>query len=74
MNTTTNHDQALALANLTCTSLDLTAAHHHAVAAVTGLSGARHSRAIELCELIADALAFTRRLSIVVEGDLRADA
>jgi hypothetical protein len=70
---TTHHDQALALANLTCVSLDLTAAHSHAVAAATGLSGARHSRAIELAELVADAIAFTRRLSVIVEGDLRAD-
>jgi hypothetical protein len=53
--------------------LDLTAAHKHALDAVAGLSGARHHRAEELAELIGDGLAFTRRLEMVVTGDLRAD-
>jgi hypothetical protein len=44
----------------------------HATEAAAGLSGARHSRAVELRELIADAIAFARRLSIVVQGDQRA--
>jgi hypothetical protein len=73
MNTTTLAEQALALAHLKYVLLDLTTAHEHALAAATGLSGARHQRAIELAGLIADALAFTRRLSTVIEGDLRAD-
>jgi hypothetical protein len=67
MNTTTSHDQALALANLKCCQLDLTAAHHHAVDAAGGLTGARLARADQLVEMIADALAFTQRLAIVVE-------
>jgi hypothetical protein len=53
--------------------LDLTAAHSHVVAAADGLTGPRHARAEQLARQIADALAFTRRLAIVAEGDLRAD-
>jgi hypothetical protein len=73
MNTTTSHDQALALANLKIVSLDLTAAHAHALDAASGLANARQARATQLTQLIADALTFTRRLAIVVEGDLRAE-
>jgi hypothetical protein len=74
MNTTTRHDQALALANLKICQLDLTATHSHAVAAAGGgLDGTRHARADELVQLLANALVFTRQLSMVVEGDLRAD-
>ena len=62
----------MALANLKCSQLDLTAAHSYAVAAASGLTGARCARADQLVGLLADALAFTRRLSMVVEGDLRA--
>lgn len=72
MNTSTRHDQAVALANLGC-ELDLTAAHKRVLDAASGLTGARRSRADELTELLADALAFTRRLAMVVEGDLRAE-
>jgi hypothetical protein len=76
MNTTPTTDQgqlALALAHLKLCSRDLTAAHNGAVDAATGLSGARQARADELSELIRDAVALARRLSTVVEGDLRAD-
>jgi len=73
MNTSTRHDQAVALANLQGCAIDLTAAHKRAVDAASGLSGARRGRADELAELLADALAFTRRLAMVVEGDLRAE-
>jgi len=73
MNTSTRHDQAVALANLQGCEIDLTAAHKRAVDAASGLSGARRGRADELAELLADALAFTRRLAMVVEGDLRAE-
>jgi hypothetical protein len=38
-----------------------------------GLTGARHSRADQLVRLIEDSLAFTKRLSFIVEGDVRAD-
>jgi hypothetical protein len=70
-NTNTNHDVALALANLKLAWADLSAGHLHAVAAASGLAGARHSRAVELAELIADALAFCRRLAFITESDLR---
>jgi hypothetical protein len=73
MNTSTRHDQAVALANLQGCELDLTAAHKRVLDAASGLTGARRSRADELTELLADALAFTRRLAMVVEGDLRAE-
>jgi hypothetical protein len=73
MNTTTRHEQTVALANLQGCELDLTAAHKRAVDAAGGLAGARQARADELVELLADALAFTRRLSVIVEGDLRAE-
>ena len=73
MNTSTRHDEAVALANLQGCAIDLTAAHKRAVDAASGLSGARRGRADELAELLADALAFTRRLAMVVEGDLRAE-
>jgi hypothetical protein len=62
-----------ALANLHACWTDLSAAHRHARDAAGGLTGARHSRAEQLAGLIADGLAFTRRLSMVVEGDLRAE-
>ena len=71
--TTTRHDQALALANLKCCQLDLIPAHSHAVAAADGLDGTRLARADELVQQLANALAWARRLSMVVEGDLRAD-
>ena len=73
MNTSTRHDQAVALANLQGCELDLTAAHKRVLDAASGLTGARRSSADELTELLADALAFTRRLAMVVEGDLRAE-
>lgn len=76
MNTTPITDQAqlaLALAHLKLCSKDLTAAHKDAVDATAGLSGARQARAVELRELIADCIAFTRRLAMVTEGDLRAE-
>lgn len=61
------------LSSLDACLTDLTAAHKHAADAAGGLSGARQTRAAELQELIADAIAFCRRLGIVVEGDARAD-
>jgi hypothetical protein len=70
----TDNGQGFALAHLNAAWADLTAAHRHAVEAATGLSDARLSRAVELAELIADGLAFTRRLSFVVTGDMRAEA
>jgi hypothetical protein len=70
----TDNGRAFALAHLNACWTDLTAAHRHAVDAATGLTGARHSRAVELAELIADGRSFGRRLSVVVEGDLRAEA
>ena len=73
MNTSTRHDQAVALANLQGCEIDLTAAHKRAVDAASGLSGARRGSADELAELLTDALAFTRRLAVAVEGDLRAE-
>jgi hypothetical protein len=76
MNTTPTTHQAqlaLALAHLKLCTRDLTAAHQDALDAAAELSGARHSRAVELAELVADAIAFTRRLSMCVEGDLRAE-
>jgi hypothetical protein len=71
---TTDTGQGFALAHLNAAWEDLSAAHRHAVEAATGLSDARLSRAVELAELIADGLAFTRRLSFVVTGDIRAGA
>jgi hypothetical protein len=77
MNTTPTTRQAqyaLALAHLKLCLRELTVAHQDALdAAAAGLSDARHARAVELVELIADAIAFTRRLTMVVEGDLRAE-
>ena len=73
MNTSTRHDEAVALANLQGCEIDLTAAHKRAVDAASGLSGARRGRADELAELLADALAFTQQLAMVIEGDLRAE-
>jgi hypothetical protein len=61
------------LGSLNACEIDLTAAHQHATDAAAGLSDARHSRAVELAELIADAIAFCRRLSICVQGDQRAE-
>jgi hypothetical protein len=73
--TTQQGQLALALAHLKLCSRDLTAAHNDAVAAAaTGfLSSARHSRAVELADKLADAIAFAERLAFVVEGDLRAE-
>jgi hypothetical protein len=62
-----------ALASLHACWADLSAAHLHALDAAAGLAGARHSRAVELTELVANGLAFCRKLSIIVEGDLRAE-
>lgn len=56
------------LSSLNAALDDLSNAHRHAAA---GLSDARHSRAVELAELCADAIAFCRRLEIVVQGDQR---
>lgn len=39
-----------------------------------GVYRARQTRAVELAELLADALAFAQRLTFVVEGDVRADS
>jgi hypothetical protein len=52
--------------------LDLAAAHTHVTDARHGLTGARAVRATQLAAQIGDDLAFCRRLSMVVEGDLRA--
>ena len=71
--TTRQGQLALSLAQLRLCERDLTAAHNDAAAAAAALSGARHGRAVELAELIADAIAFVRRLAVVVEGDLRAE-
>ena len=51
----------------------LLSAHGEAKAAAGKLAGARQTRAHELIELLADALAFAERLAFVVEGDYRAD-
>lgn len=61
--------------NLKCVWLDLTAAHSHAGRRSRSRidTNARHARATQLVELIADALAFTRRLAMMVEGHLRAN-
>lgn len=61
------------LSSLNACLIDLTAAHQHATDAAAGLTDARHTRAVELCELVADAMAFCRRLSVCVEGDQRAE-
>lgn len=61
------------LSSLGAALIDLTAAHQHASDAAAGLSGARHARSVELAELIADAIAYCRRLSMCVEGDQRAE-
>jgi hypothetical protein len=49
----------------------LRAAHHYTIQATPQLSGARHSRAIELTDKVADAIAFCEWLCFVVEADLR---
>jgi hypothetical protein len=61
----------LALASLHSCWTDLSAAHKHALDAASGLSGARHSRAVELAGQVADGLAFCRRLAVIIESDLR---
>lgn len=71
ISTTTSHDQAQALAHLNACWSDLTAAHHHALAAASGLSDARQHRAVELAALIADGRAFGRRLAFIITADLR---
>jgi hypothetical protein len=68
-----NTQTEAALASLHACWADLSAAHGHAVDAAAGLAGARQHRAVELTELVADGLAFCRKLSIIVEGDIRAD-
>jgi hypothetical protein len=69
----TPRDREAALASLHVAWTDLSAAHRRALDAAAELSGARHSRAVELAELIGDGLAFCRRLSTAGNGDIRAD-
>jgi hypothetical protein len=71
MNTTP--DTAAALASLRDCWADLVAADAHAVAAIENLTGARRARAEELHELLADVYVHCRRLTMIVEGDLRAE-
>lgn len=68
-----NPDDALALDALERCRMNLRAAHIDAVTAAARLIGARHLRADELAEKLADALAHVERLSFIVLGDLRAD-
>jgi hypothetical protein len=63
-----------ALHALRAAHTDLIAAHAHVLVATNHLTGARHTRAVELGELIDDAAAFTTRLAFITEGDLRAEA
>jgi hypothetical protein len=71
--TTEQGQAALALAHLKLCSRDLTAARKDAIAAAAvGLTDARRIRVDELAVKIADALDYTRQLSTVLQGDLRA--
>ena len=72
LNTTDKGQLAPALAYLKLCSRDLTAAYQDATDAETQLTGARHARAVQLAEKIADAIAHAQRLAFFVEGDLHA--
>jgi hypothetical protein len=72
MNTTDKGQLASALAYLKHASRDLAAAYKDATDAGTRLTGARHARAVQLAEKIADAIAHAQRLAFFVEGDLYA--
>jgi hypothetical protein len=71
--TTEQGQLALALAHLKLCTRDLTSASDNVIEASIRLSGARHSRAVELYTLVGDAIAFAERMAFVVEGDLRAE-
>ena len=73
MSTTINAHEPIALSHLHAAARDLAAAIANTEHAAVHLSGARRTRADQLAEMVADALAFVTRLSMVVEGDLRAD-
>jgi hypothetical protein len=70
----TTDDLTAAHHELTTSLADLRSAHRAAAAAALRLTGSRHSRAAELAEDLADAIAFCDRLCVVVEGDLRSEA
>jgi hypothetical protein len=67
---TTGHQLRLALAYLKRASRDLAAAYKDTTDAQTQLTSARRTRAVELTEKIADAIAHAQRLAFFVEGDL----
>lgn len=64
---------AAALDRLQTCRADLVAAHGDALDAVALLAGARATRAVELADKIADAIAHCERLAFIVEGDVRND-
>ena len=63
-----------ALDELRACHIDLQAAREAALTAATGLAGARATRAEQLANLLADALAFAQRLAFVVEAESAASA
>jgi hypothetical protein len=60
------------LTHLQDAQVELGAAYDHVDAILPDLVGARSKRAYDLIELIGDAIAFARRLALVIEGDIRA--
>jgi hypothetical protein len=75
MNTTTpippTPNNATALAALRGCKAQLRAGHIDSLGIAAHLTGARATRAVELCELIADAIAFCERLTFVCTTDVR---
>jgi len=73
--TWTRHgDASAAVAALAEAATRLRNARENAKDAGSSLAGARRARAEELCELIADAVAFTERLSFTTATDAASDA
>jgi hypothetical protein len=69
----TDQSAALPLIALRACQDGLRSAALSATLAAAHLAGARKTRAIELSELVADAIMFCERLSTIALGDYRAD-
>lgn len=66
-------DLNAALSTLRGSQAQLRTAHLFALTVPPHLTGARKTRAVELCDKIADALAHCERMLFVVTGDLHAE-